>query len=202
MNARTRTAGVFGTLAGLGTLTHGIGEIIQGDVPRTSFWFPSWTVGPIAEHLDGDPAVGVLPTMLSCGVATTVASLALIGASVATARGWRGGGVIASLGAVNLLTGGGGAPPVLAALSGLAGTSVWERAVRRLPRDARRALARSWTPLFWVAVANGVFLVVGSVALTTAFGFHHPDAFVTSFFAASALLVALGLAGTARDLGE
>lgn len=202
MNARTRTAGVFGTLAGLGSLTHGIGEILQGDVPRASFWLPSWMVGPIAEHLDGDPAVGVLPTMLSCGVATTIASLALIAASVATARGWRGGGAIASLGAVNLLAGGGGAPPVLAALSGLVATSAWERAVRRLPRGARRALAQSWAPLFWVAVANGVFLVVGSVVLTAAFAFHHPDVFVSSFFAAIALLVVLGLAGTARDLGE
>jgi len=102
MTARTLTAGIFGTLAGLGTLTHGIGELMQGAVPTQGLAFPSWTVGPIAEHLDGDPAMSVLPTMAASGAATTVTSVALLAASAATAFGRRGRRAIAPLGGVAL----------------------------------------------------------------------------------------------------
>jgi hypothetical protein len=200
ITARHITAGVFGALAGVGTLTHGIGEMIQGNVPTPGLWFPSWTTGPIAEHLDGDPALGILPTMLASGIATTAASIALIGVSAATVvvRG-RGRRWILPLAGVTLLTGGGGAPPVLAALAGLAGMRAWERPVSRLSTNARRRLARAWAPLCAVGVANGVFLVFGSVVLTAGFGFHAPDVFVYSFLGGAVLLLVLGPLAAARD---
>jgi len=39
------------------------------------------------------------------------------------------------------------------------------RAQTRQPRRIRRGLAGAWPPLFAVAVANAVFLVIGSVTL-------------------------------------
>lgn len=202
MTARHITAGIFGALAGVGTLTHGIGEMIQGNVPTPGLWFPSWTTGPIAEHLDGDPTFGVLPTMLVSGIATTAASIALIGVSVAAvaARG-RGRRWILPLAGVTLLTGGGGAPPTLAALAGLAGTRAWERPVARLSAGTRRRLARAWAPLCAVGVANGVFLVFGSM-ITAGLGFHAPDVFVSSFLGGAVLLLILGPLAAARDAAD
>ncbi len=202
MTARTLTAGIFGTLAGLGTLTHGIGELMQGAVPTPGLAFPSWTVGPIAEHLDGDPAMSVLPTMAASGAATTVTSVALLAASAATASGRRGRRAIAPLGGVALLVGGGVGPPILAALAGLAGSGAWQGPVVRLPLGVRRALARSWRPLFAVGVADGIFVVIGSIALTAAFGFHAPDVFLYAFLGGAGLLGLIGAAATASDLAE
>lgn len=41
-------ASIFGVLAGLGGITHGIGEVIQGNVAPDGTWICSWTQGPIA----------------------------------------------------------------------------------------------------------------------------------------------------------
>ena len=46
-SAAKGTALAFGILAGLGGLTHGIGEVLQGDVKPDGIIINSWTQGPI-----------------------------------------------------------------------------------------------------------------------------------------------------------
>ena len=48
-------ASVFGMLAGLGGITHGIGEVLQGNVAPSGIWIYSWTQGPIATNMGGEP---------------------------------------------------------------------------------------------------------------------------------------------------
>ena len=196
------TATVFGVLAGLGGITHGIGEVLQGSVPVEGVWLESWTTGPIAEHMGGEPGVTLLPTALSAGLVTLVVSASVLGWS-AIGLGTRHGGLVLSLlSAGMLLAGGGVGPPVLGMLAGAVGR--WgqdsqPRWLRRLTPRARRALARAWPAVFVVALVNGVFLVVGSVVLVYTAGLHTPDLFTSSFFLSVVLLLVLLLAAPAHD---
>lgn len=60
-------ASVFGFLAGLGGITHGIGEILQGNVAPGGIIIPSWTQGPIANSMGGDPAMTLIPNLTELG---------------------------------------------------------------------------------------------------------------------------------------
>lgn len=48
---------VFGILAGLGGLTHGSSEVLQGSVKPDRIIIHSWTQGPIATDLADEPGV-------------------------------------------------------------------------------------------------------------------------------------------------
>jgi len=52
-NAARIVASIFGVLAGLGGLTHGIGEVLQGNVAPSGIVINSWTQGPIATNMGG-----------------------------------------------------------------------------------------------------------------------------------------------------
>jgi len=196
------TATAFGVLAGLGGITHGVGEVLQGSVPVEGVWLESWTTGPIAEHMGGEPGMTLLPTALSAGLVTLVVSAAVLGWSVLGLRTRHGGSVLVLLSAGMLLAGGGVGPPVLGMLAGAVGRWGQERQprwLRRLPPRARRALAQAWPAVFVAALANGVFLVVGSVVLVYAAGLHTPDLFTGSFLLSVVLLLVLLLAAPAHD---
>jgi hypothetical protein len=194
------TACVFGVLAGLGGLTHGVGEVLQGGVP-VRFALDSWISGPMAEHMGGEPAFTVLPTAGSAGVATLALSTAVIGCSAFGIRRRHGGSALMLLSGGMLLAGGGFAPPLIGILAGAVGR--WSerepRWLARLGPHARRRLARAWGPLFALSVANATFLVVGSVVLVYRFGLHAPEAFVRSFLATVLLQLGLLAAAPAAD---
>lgn len=202
MGACRTTATAFGVLAGLGGITHGIGEVRQGSVPVQGIALDSWTTGPIAEHMGGEPGITVLPTALSAGLVTLVLAVAVVAWSLAGLRRRHGGVVLMLLSCGLLLAGGGVGPPVIGMLAGAVGR--WgvddaPRRVRWLPGRARRGLARAWPGLFTVALANGAFLVVGSLILVYTVGMHMPDLFMGSFLLSVVLLVVLLLAAPARD---
>ncbi|HUS70065.1 MAG TPA: hypothetical protein VM075_04720 [Anaerolineae bacterium] len=56
ISASRIVASVFGVLAGLGGITHGIGEILQGNVAPSGIIIDSWTEGPIATNMGGEQA--------------------------------------------------------------------------------------------------------------------------------------------------
>jgi hypothetical protein len=71
-------ASIFGVLAGLGGITHGIGEILQGNVAPSGIIINSWTKGPIATNLGGEPAMTIIPNLFVTGVLTLIVSLAVV----------------------------------------------------------------------------------------------------------------------------
>ena len=91
--AAGKTACVFGSLAGIGGLVHGIGEMLQGNVDTPGIWIYSWTQGPIATNMGGESGITVLPTILLAGIFTIIISIAVIIRSVAFS-GKKHGGVI------------------------------------------------------------------------------------------------------------
>ena len=200
-SAGATSATVFGVLAGLGGITHGVGEVLQGGVP-VGLWIQSWESGPIAEKMGGEPGLTVLPTALTAGVATLACSAAVVAWSAAGARRRHGGLVLILLSAGMLLSGGGIGPPVLGILGGAAGLAATRRAprwLRRLSPRVRGLLARSWAPLFAIAAMNAVFLVVGSAVLVYTVGLDAPGLFLGSFYLSLLLLPAVIVAGAARD---
>jgi hypothetical protein len=196
-------ASVFGVLAGLGGITHGIGETVQGNVAPGGIVIDSWTRGPIATNMDGEPAMTIVPNLLVSGILSIIVSLAVIVWSAVFVHRKNGGRVLVSLSIAMLLVGGGFGPPIIGILAGVAGCGIrspltgWRK---RLPVNIQHLLAKVWPWVFGVCVTNGVFLVVGSVILVYVFDLNNPDLFSDSFFFAVLSLPLAILTGVAYDI--
>jgi hypothetical protein len=197
------TASVFGVLAGLGGLVHGIGEVLQGNVRPEGLIIDSWTQGPIATNMGGEPGMTLVPNLLITGILTIVVSLAVV-VQAGLVRDRKGGRRLLLLSVAMLLVGGGFGPPILGMLAGVAGTRIgvasswWDKGRRA---KVGRLAGALWPWVFILAVLNGVFLVVGSLVLVYAFDVNQPDLFVNSFFfAVVSLLLTVGM-GRAYDIG-
>jgi hypothetical protein len=185
ISAARMYASLFGVLAGLGGLTHGPGEILQGNVAPEGIVINSWTVGPIAAHMGGDPGMTIIPNFLITGMLTIIVSLAVIVWSAAFVQRERGGLILILLSIAMLLVGGGFAPPIIGVLAGVAGLGIeasftWWRA--HLSTSVRRLLATLWPWVFGVCAIVGLFLVIGHVVLVGFFGMTNSTVFVYSFF--------------------
>ncbi|HAF70118.1 TPA: hypothetical protein DCL37_01955 [Candidatus Acetothermia bacterium] len=121
ISAARIVASIFGVLAGLGGLTHGIGEALQGNVAPEGIVINSWTQGPIATNMGGEPGMTIVPNLLVTGVLTIIVSLAVIVWSVAFVQRKRGGLILILLSTAMLLVGGGFGPPIMGILAGVAG---------------------------------------------------------------------------------
>ena len=203
LGAARIVASVFGVLAGLAGLTHGIGEVLQGNVAPSGIVINSWTQGPIATNMGGEPGMTIVPNLLVTGIFCIIVSLAVIVWSAAFVQRKNGGRVLAALSIAMLLVGGGFAPPIIGILAGAAGTGIrspltgWRK---RLTVNVRHFLAKLWPWVFGVAAINGVFLVVGSVILVYFFGVNNPDLFVNSFFFVVLSLPLIIVTGVAYDI--
>jgi hypothetical protein len=196
-------ASVFGVLAGLGGITHGIGEVLQGNIAPSGIVINSWTQGPLATNMGGEPGMTIVPNLLVTGVLTIIVSLTIIVWSAAFVQRKNGGWVLIVLSIVMLLVGGGFGPPIIGILAGVAGLGInapftWWR--KHLPVNVRRFLAKLWPWVFGVAAINGAFLVVGSVILVYFFGVNNPDLFSNSFFFVVLSLPLTILTGVAYDI--
>jgi hypothetical protein len=68
---------IFGILAGLAAIEHGIGEINQGWTRPAGLLIQSWPDSEALVILAGEPALTVLPSLLVSGVLTMIIALAL-----------------------------------------------------------------------------------------------------------------------------
>lgn len=203
ISAARVTALIFGVLSGLGGITHGVGEVLQGNVAPGGIIINSWTQGPIATNMGGEPGMTIVPNLLVTGVLTIIVSLAVIVWSVAFVQRKRGGLILILLSIAMLLVGGGFGPPIIGILAGVAGLGInapytWWRA--HLAANIQRVLARLWPWVFGVCGLNGVFLVIGSLVLVYLFGVNNPDLFTNSFFFAVLSLPLTIFTGVAYDI--
>ena len=185
LSAAKATASVFGALSGIGGLVHGVGEVLQGGVKVDGVIVNSWTSGPIADHMGGEPGMTLIPDVRLSGILTLVISAAIILWSLAFLRKRRDGAVLVLLSTGMLLVGGGFGPPIIGILAGLSGLGLGEREPSRITRHAglvTRSLARMWPWVYGVGVANGVFLVIGSYVAAYTVDADTSDLFLKSFF--------------------
>lgn len=202
-NAARLVASVFGILAGFGGLIHGIGEVLQGNVAAAGIFIFSWTQGPIATYMGGDPGISIVPNLLVTGFLTIIVCLIIIIWAAVFVTRKNGGVVLILLSFPLLLVGGGIAPPVISILAGISGIGInspliWWR--NHLSVNLQRFLAKLWRWLFGIAVINGVFLVFGSLILVYFFNFNNPNLFTNSFFFSLLLLFLVILTGRAYDI--
>jgi len=193
----------FGVLAGLGGIWHGIGEVLQGNVAPDGIVIESWTQGPIATNMGGEPGMTIIPNLLITGVLCIVVSLAIIVWAAALVQRKRGGLVLILLSVAMLLVGGGFGPPLIGILAGVAGFGInapltwWQN---HLPAKVRRVLAGLWPWVFGICAISGVLLVVGSLILVYFFEVNNPDFFVMNFFFTVLALLFTILTAIAYDI--
>jgi hypothetical protein len=196
-------ASTFGILAGIGGFIHGVGEVRQGNVPSGGYMIDSWTSGPIATHMDGDPALTLLPNVLAAGVLTIISSAAVILWAAFFVHRRNGGRILLVLSATMLLVGGGVGGPVIGLLAGWAGTSIHAPLTwwgNHLSQKARQRLARLWPWAFGIAAASAFMLVVGALLLIYAFDVGNADLYFSLFLFTVVALIATVITGIGHDL--
>jgi hypothetical protein len=203
ISASSLTAGMFGILAGLGGITHAIGEILQGNVTPAGLIINSWTEGPIATNMGGEPGMTIIPNLLITGILNLILSSAVVIWAAFFVNHENGGWILILLSTGMLLVGGGFGPPMIGILAGVAGLGIgasltWWRT--RFPANLIHFLAALWPWIFAISLINGVFLVIGSVFLVYFTGLNNPDLFTNSFFLAVLSLLLLIFTGRAYDI--
>ena len=58
----------FGAFTGLMGIEHGVGEILQGNVPTPGLFIESWPGSEFLRILAGEPAFTLLPNLLAAGI--------------------------------------------------------------------------------------------------------------------------------------
>ena len=106
-DATRLVAATFVILAGLGGIRHGIGELLQGNVAPDSILIESWTQGPLATSMGGEPGITLIPNLLLTGVLVLIVAIILIVWSAGFVQKRNGGWILFLLSAAMLLVGGG-----------------------------------------------------------------------------------------------
>lgn len=200
-SATSTVVSVFGSLAGLAGLEHGIGEALQGSVAPAGIMFPSWPGAAFFRSVAGEPAMSLVPNLLASGILTILVSLGFIVWAIGFRHRRSSGPVLLGLSVVLLLVGGGFGPPLLGIVVGIAATLACPRApAARPPTGIVRALGALW-PWFLAAAAAAWLLVMpGTMLLDRVFGVRDLGALVPVFVLIAFGTLALAiLTGRARD---
>jgi hypothetical protein len=203
LSAARVVASIFGVLSGLGGLNHGIGETLQGNIAPSGIIINSWTQGPIATGMGGEPAMTIVPNLMVTGILNIIVSLTVVVWSAAFVHRNNGGLILILLTVAMLLVGGGFGPIVIGLIAGVAGLGInapytWWRA--RLSGNFRRILAKLWPWFFGICLIDSVFLFIGSIILVYFFDVNNPDLFVNSFLFAAVSLILTTFTGVAYDI--
>jgi hypothetical protein len=189
-----------GVMAGIGGAVHGVGEVVQGPGRPGGIFFESWTTGPIADNLGGEPGLSLLPDLLLSGLLTLGSAAALAWWSVRHRDHRYAGRVMAVLSVLMLLVGGGVGPPTMGLLAALVAGAANQHD-RRAPAWSRgrtgEVLAAAWPALFWLSLADYAFLALGSLFVGVVLGVDLSWAFVLALFLTLLVVPLATLAGTA-----
>ena len=150
---------VFGGLAALAGMEHGIGEALQGSVAPAGLVFPSWPDAAFFRSVAGEPAMSLVPNLLASGILSILVSLVFLVWAIAFPHRKRmRPGPAGSCRVVLLLVGGGFGPPLLGTRrrhhrpEGALAPERWRRAFRK---DWRRALGPLWPWILAAAIPPG-----------------------------------------------
>ena len=125
MRSAARTvASTFGVIMSLAGLEHGVGEILQGNVPPSGLMFESWPRSEVFEIMAGEPAMSVVPNLLASGILTVLISVAALIWSIAFLDRKGGSLVLVFLSLSLLLVGGGIAPPLMGLIAATAASRI------------------------------------------------------------------------------
>jgi len=170
MNNATRIAAIgLGVYAGLLGMTHGVYEVLQGDVQPESLMFNA--IGPpcVASETASAclPAMSVIPNFQVTALLTILVGLLMVVWTAAFIHRKHGSLVMMLLSIGLLLVGGGFIPPMIGLLSGAIASRINAALFWRKPLFSERAsfnLARVW-PWTLVAFFSWILLqmIIGSI---------------------------------------
>jgi hypothetical protein len=114
-------ASAVGVFGGLGGASHGLGEMLQGNVAPSSLVIEAW---PELTALQGEPAMTVIPSFLVSGILTVIVGVLVAVWAAKFVQRKNGGLVLILLSILMLLVGGGLFPPVFGAVAGIIATRI------------------------------------------------------------------------------
>jgi len=187
-NEARLTVSTFGTIIGIAGLEHGVGEILQGNVPPPGIVIESWPNNEAYKVLAGEPALTLMPNMLLSGILTVLVSIILILWAVKFVDRKNGGLILILLSLVLLPIGGGFAPPLMGCIVGGFGMKM----NNRLEWSTERTLVgRTWSAIFIVAIVAYFSLWPGMVIISTFIPADSLPMIQLTIFSFSALVLAL-----------
>jgi len=208
-DAATRViASTLGVLVGIGSMDHGMLEIMQGNHPTSGLIVNAlgagyrWTVWKEG----GEPAFTLVPNFLLTGVLATLIGVAIIIWSLRFLNRPHGPAIFLLLSVASFLTGGGVAQVVLFTMNWAAATRIraslgfWDWLI---PPRVRDVLGRWWR---WTVVTATLFFVAALEMATVGYvpGVTEPTRILhicwTLVLAAIALFLVSFISGFAHDL--
>jgi hypothetical protein len=121
MSKTRAAASIIGIFAGLSGASHGLGEMLQGNIAPSEIMIKAW---PELTVLAGEPAMTIVPSFLVTGVLTIIFGLLVAIWAAKFVQRKNGGLVLILLSIVMLLVGGGLFPPVFGVVAGIIGTRI------------------------------------------------------------------------------
>lgn len=120
--SKTRVAAsALGIFAGLGGASHGLGEMLQGNVAPDGLVIEAW---PELTALQGEPAMTIIPSFLVTGILAVIFGLIVAVWAAKFVQRKNGGIMLILLSIIMLLVGGGLFPPVFGVAAGVIGTRI------------------------------------------------------------------------------
>ena len=123
VNKTRAAASIVGIFAGLSGASHGLGEMLQGNIAPSGIMIEAW---PQLTALNGEPAMTIVPSFLVTGVLTIICGLLVAIWAAKFVQRKNGGLVLILLSIIMLLVGGGLFPPVFGVAAGIIGTRARE----------------------------------------------------------------------------
>lgn len=178
---RTMIGRIFGVFSAIGALHHGIGLTLQGYQRTETLFIYTWTQGPIARSLGGEPGMTLVPNLFVSGILTLCLSMVLMMIALFFLDKRYGAPVFLIGTLMVLLTGGGIAPPVIGILAGI---SAWmgQKPVRyKFHKKHLQLVASAWRVLLGASLAIGFFVFFVGLILTSLEWLNHSNWFVNGF---------------------
>lgn len=201
-SAARLTISAFGVLAAIAGFEHGLGEILQGNRPPDGIMILSWPDSPFFQILSGEPAMTVIPDLLTSGVLTVLVSLAFLLFVTTQVHKKLAGWVLLLMSILWLLVGGGFGPPILGLI--LSAAVFAQRAsgqgdARKLG-SVRRFVGSVWPLVFAAGLIAWLMVFPGLNLLDYTLQVDLSDGFVYAVILSAFVLLFLSLwAGSARD---
>ena len=125
MRSATKTnVSTFGAIIGIAGIEHGIGEILQGNMPPAGIIIKSWPNSDLYKPLAGEPAMTIIPNLFLTGILAIMISVLLTIWVMKFIEKKHSKLVLFLLSIALLLFGGGFGPPLIGFILSIAGTKI------------------------------------------------------------------------------
>jgi hypothetical protein len=120
-DVKVAVASFLGVIAGITGGSHGLGEILQGNVAPRGIVIEAW---PALTLLVGEPALTLVPNFFVTGVIAIILGILVTIVAAVYIHRKNGGLVLILLSIMMLAVGGGIIPPVIGVIAGIIGTRI------------------------------------------------------------------------------